>query len=158
MVELGNLLSLKTRLDNIRFTFSFSFTGLGGSTVSSFCFIIAANRAGGALRLGFSESKDISIGMSIPKMADSNNDQNRVDFSKSSFSFNMALTTVKRHRKILKLAKGFRGRQKNCYTIAKRSVIKAQSRAFLSIDFNYTQLYWTKIEEERYAQVVDYEN
>ncbi|KAK8830998.1 hypothetical protein WA577_003698 [Blastocystis sp. JDR] len=43
----------------------------------------------------------------------------------------MAPTTHHYHKKILKLAKGFRGRQKNCYTIAVRSVIKAQSRAYV---------------------------
>lgn len=41
----------------------------------------------------------------------------------------MAPTTHHYHKKILKLAKGFRGRQKNCYTIAVRSVIKAQSQS-----------------------------
>lgn len=43
----------------------------------------------------------------------------------------MAPTTHHSHKKILKLAKGYRGRQKNCYTVAVRSVIKAQSRAFV---------------------------
>lgn len=43
----------------------------------------------------------------------------------------MAPTTHHYHKKILKLAKGYRGRQKSCYTVAVRSVIKAQSRAFV---------------------------
>lgn len=53
------------------------------------------------------------------------------------FSVAMGLTTRHYHKKILKLAKGFRGRQKNCYTIAVRSVIKAQRRSYdlLSIRF-----------------------
>lgn len=34
------------------------------------------------------------------------------------------------HKKIIKLAKGYRGRQKNCYRIAVRSVIKAQARSY----------------------------
>lgn len=47
-----------------------STVGLGRSFVSfdscfSFCAIIAANRGGGPLLLGFSESNDISIGISI---------------------------------------------------------------------------------------------
>ena len=38
---------------------------------------------------------------------------------------------AKRRRKVLKLAKGFKGKRKNCYRIAKQSVIKAVSYTHL---------------------------
>ena len=38
----------------------------------------------------------------------------------------------KRRRKILKLAKGFKGKRKNCYRIAKQSVVKALVHQYTS--------------------------
>ena len=121
---------------------------LGGSrftavSVDSFAFIIAAKRAGGARRLGLSEVTGITITASILKFERVfkrefryqnrlalRMDRRHSDFCHPGNSSRMAPTTHHYHKKILKLAKGFRGRQKNCYTIAVRSVIKAQSRAF----------------------------
>lgn len=40
------------------------------------------------------------------------------------------VTAKKRHKKVLKLAKGFRGRAKNCYTIALRRVEKSLQYAY----------------------------
>jgi large subunit ribosomal protein L20 len=39
---------------------------------------------------------------------------------------------TKRRRKILKLAKGFKGKRKNCYRIAKQSVVKALVHKYTS--------------------------
>jgi len=39
---------------------------------------------------------------------------------------------AKRRRKILRLAKGFKGKRKNCYRIAKQSVIKALMHQYTS--------------------------
>ncbi len=41
-----------------------------------------------------------------------------------------SIVTKNKHRKILKLAKGYRGRSKNCYRIAKERVEKALSYAY----------------------------
>ena len=40
------------------------------------------------------------------------------------------VTTHRRHKKVLKLAKGFRGRRKNVYRVAKQAVIKAGQYAY----------------------------
>lgn len=40
------------------------------------------------------------------------------------------LTTHKRHKKVLALAKGFRGRRKNVYRVAKHAVLKAGQYAY----------------------------
>lgn len=42
-----------------------------------------------------------------------------------------APTRHRRHRKIVKLAKGYYGRRKNCYRIAKQSVEKARQYAYI---------------------------
>ena len=39
-------------------------------------------------------------------------------------------TNHRRHKKVLKRAKGFRGRRKNCYSIAKRAVENAMKHAY----------------------------
>jgi len=39
---------------------------------------------------------------------------------------------AKRRRKILKLAKGFKGKRKNCYRIAKQAVVKALVHKYVS--------------------------
>ncbi|MCD5408142.1 50S ribosomal protein L20 [Candidatus Bipolaricaulota bacterium] len=39
---------------------------------------------------------------------------------------------AKRRRKVLKLAKGFKGKRKNCYRIAKQAVIKALMHQYTS--------------------------
>lgn len=116
-----------------------------GTSVSadSFAFIIAAKRAGGARRFGLSEVTGMSIGTSIlkfervfiwefrfPNRLVLGRNEGLSDLCHPGNLSRMAPTTHHYHKKILKLAKGFRGRQKNCYTIAVRSVIKAQSRAF----------------------------
>lgn len=40
------------------------------------------------------------------------------------------VTTRARHKKIIKLAKGYRGRSKNCFTVASRRVAKALQYAY----------------------------
>lgn len=41
-----------------------------------------------------------------------------------------AVNTHKTHKKIIKLAKGFRGRSKNCYSIARRAVENSLQYAY----------------------------
>lgn len=41
-----------------------------------------------------------------------------------------SVVTWRRHKKILKMAKGYRGRSKNCFTIALRRVQKAMQYAY----------------------------
>ena len=55
--------------------------------------------------------------------------------------------TRRRHKKILKMAKGYRGRSKNCYSIALRRVQKALQYAYrdrkvrkgISVSFGYKE-------------------
>lgn len=121
-------------------TFGCSSTTTVEVAAASFFFSIASNRGGTPRRLGFSSSTGISMGISIQECAEEFENRNKTTQNGGSqrpnshqFSGTMGFTTHQRHKKILKLAKGYRGRQKNCYTIAVRSVIKAQSRAYVLV-------------------------
>lgn len=45
----------------------------------------------------------------------------------------MPFTTHQRHKKIIKLAKGYQGKGKNCFTIAVRRVNKAMQKQYFII-------------------------
>lgn len=56
--------------------------------------------------------------------------------------------TRRRHKRILQLAEGFRGRRKNCFKLAKRSVQRALRHAYRSRKEkkrNYRSLWITRI-------------
>ncbi len=58
-----------------------------------------------------------------------------------------ALNARKRHKKVLKLARGYRGARSKQYRVAKQSVMKAMAFAFAG-----------KADKERVQKPVDYKN